>query len=228
MTLKRLIYILFSLVGIVVVAAAVLVIGCNAWIVQTTKDRIFHTVEELNGIDWPNGDEKATGLVLGTSPKVDANTANQHFENRMVAAAAIIDAGKVDRLLLSGHRDSRYYDETRDMQQRLAELGVGEEQMLVDTGGDRTFLSIYRAKAEYDLEAAVIVSDDFHVGRALFLADRLGLPAIAITGEVVDPEESRGVRTREYFARVKAVLDLYWLELSGRKVTTAGLVEESD
>ena len=59
-------------------------------------------------------------------------------------------------------------------------------------------------------DRVVIVSDDFHVNRALFIADRCGLEAIALRSETVGYGDSRKVRMREYFARVKAVLDLYF------------------
>ena len=67
-------------------------------------------------------------------------------------------------------------------------------------------------KEIYGYEDLVIVSDDFHVGRALFIADRFGINAVALESKPVDPSYSRGVRTREFLARVKAVIDLYWLE----------------
>ena len=85
--------------------------------------------------------------------------------------------------------------------------------------------SLIRAKQVFDCEKLVIVSDDFHVNRALFIADRVGLDAIAYRSQPVKLEISGGTRVREYFARVKAVLDLYLL---GAETSGPGLALDPD
>lgn len=177
------------------------VIGCNVWIVSSTRSRVHDTIATIEA--------REVGVVLGTSKKSGPDTPNRHFENRMAAAAALFKEGKVGRLLVSGYRDSEYYDETRDMIAKLKELGVPADAILADDRGVRTLDSVVRVKEIFGFDRVVIVSDDFHVNRALFIADRCGLEAIALRSEAVGYVDSRKVRMREYFARVKAVLDLY-------------------
>ena len=184
------------------VAAVVLV--CNLWIVLSTQSRVYDSVDLI--------EERDVGIVLGTSKKVAPDTPNQHFENRLAAAAALFKEGKVKRLLVSGYRDSQYYDETRDMIAKLKELGVAETEILADDMGIRTLDSVVRAKTIFGFERILIISDDFHVNRAIFIADYYGLDAIALRSESVNYEDSRKVRIREYFARVKAIIDLYLLQ----------------
>jgi SanA protein len=183
-------------------AAAVVV--CNLWIILSTRDRVFKSIDAVE----PN----QIGIVLGTSKKIAAGRPNQHFENRLAAAAELYHAGKVKHLLVSGSRDSQYYDEPRDMHQKLQELGVPSAAITEDECGLRTLDSIVRAKRVYGLSEVTVISDDFHVGRALFIADREGLDAIAFRGDSVSLRFSMKARVREYFARVKAVLDLYLLD----------------
>ncbi len=180
-----------------------LVVGCNLWIVLSTRARVHDSVAEVGA--------REIGVVLGTSKKTGPDTPNRHFENRMAAAAALFAGGKVERLLVSGYRDSEYYDETRDMIAKLKELGVPASSILADDRGARTLDSMVRVGKVFGFDRVVIVSDDFHVNRALFIADRCGLDAIALRSEAVDYGDSRKVRLRECFARVKAVLDLYVL-----------------
>lgn len=180
-----------------------LVVGCNLWIVLSTRARVHDSVAGIEA--------REIGVVLGTSKKTGPDTPNRHFENRMAAAADLFAAGKVERLLVSGYRDSEYYDETRDMIAKLKELGVPEASLLADDRGARTLDSMVRVKEVFGFDRVVIVSDDFHVNRALFIADRCGLDAIALRCEAVDYGDSRKVRLRECLARVKAVLDLYVL-----------------
>jgi len=177
------------------------VVGCNLWIVLSTRDRVFNSVDRI--------EEREIGVVLGTSKKTGPDTPNAHFVNRLDAAAALFQEGKVKQLLVSGYRDSQYYDETRDMIAKLKELGVPENVILADDQGIRTLDSVARAKTVFGLERIVIISDDFHVNRALFIAERYGVDAIALRSESVGYGSSRKVRFREYFARVKAVIDLY-------------------
>jgi SanA protein len=181
------------------------VMVCNLWVVLSTQGRVHQSVESI--------DTMPVGLVLGTTRKVGPDQANPHFDNRLAAAAALYHAGKVRHLLVSGHREvSGYYDEPRDMTARLVELGVSAAAITPDHSGLRTLDSIIRAKKIYGVQRLTVISDDFHVNRALFIADREGVEAIAFRGDSVDVQQSLRARTREYFARVKAVIDLYLLD----------------
>jgi len=201
MARKKRLSLFFWLFKLPLLLFVVVVLGCNLWIVGSTHERVFESPSDIG--------RQPVGLVLGTSKNVAPDTPNRHFENRVAAAAELFHAGKVTQLLVSGYRDSQYYDETRDMVARLEELGVPEDHILTDDRGARTFDSVARAKSIFGFRHVVIVSDDFHVGRALFIADRLGLEAVALRSESVDFGDSSRVRMREYLARVKAVIDLY-------------------
>jgi len=188
-----------------VLAVAAVVMGCNLWVVLSTRGRVYQSVESIGSMP--------VGLVLGTTRKIGPDQANPHFDNRLAAAAALYHAGKVRHLLVSGHREvSGYYDEPRDMTARLVELGVPSASITPDQSGTRTLDSIIRAKKIYGVERLTVISDDFHVNRAIFIADREGVEAIASRGDSVDLQQSLRARTREYFARVKAVIDLYLLD----------------
>ncbi len=205
MARKRKLSIFFWIIKLPLLLLVVLVLGCNLWITVSTQGRIFDSVDAIQS--------RPIGLVLGTSKKVAPNTPNQHFVNRVTAAAKLLESGKVDHLLLSGYRDSQYYDETRDMAAKLKELGVPESKYSTDNEGSRTINSVSRAASEFGYKDIIIISDDFHVARALFIADRLGLNALALRSKSVDFDDSKRVRIREYFARVKAVMDVFRLSL---------------
>ncbi|MEC5128547.1 ElyC/SanA/YdcF family protein [Verrucomicrobiales bacterium BCK34] len=200
---KRKRSIFFWLVTLPLLLLVAFVVVCNLWIVGSTRERVFATVTEVTAAP--------VGLVLGTSKKVSPDTLNLHFQNRVKAAAELIKSGRVETLLVSGYRDSQYYDETRDMIKGLTEMGVPEASIIADDKGARTLDSLSRAKSVFGFEDVVIVSDDFHVNRALFIADHVGVKAVALESAEVDRMDSRSVRIRECFARVKAVIDLYFV-----------------
>ncbi len=194
-------FLIFSIFIVPPLLVAAVVVTCNLWIVLSTREQVYDAVSDIEA--------RAVAVVLGTSKNAGPDTPNAHFENRLAAAAALFHEGKANILLVSGYRDSPYYDETRDMIAKLTELGVPDSAILADDRGARTLDSVVRAKTVFGFDRVVIVSDDFHVNRALFIANRCGVDAIALRSEAVGYRDSRKVRMREYFARVKAVIDLY-------------------
>ncbi len=184
-----------------VLALLAVVLGCNLWVVWSTQGRVFVSSNEIEDQD--------VALVLGTSKKVAPNTPNPHFENRIAAAVELFDKGKVTKILVSGYRDSDYYDEARDMEASLIERHIPKEAILTDTHGNRTLDSIERSLSIHKIDKVVIVSDHFHVHRAVFIADRRGVQAVALSSRKVPVSQSYQTRIREYLARVKVVIDLY-------------------
>lgn len=212
MARKRKRSITFWLIKLPLFLLTAVIVGCNLWIVASTHGRIYASAGDIEA--------QPVALVLGTSKNVAPDTPNRHFNNRIAAAVALFKTGKVERLLVSGYRDSQYYDETRDMIAKLKSAGVPADAILADNEGARTLDSVARAASIFGYEQFVIVSDDFHVARALFIADRLGLEAIAMKSARVELENSSKVRLREYLARVKAVMDFYLWKTKAEAVLT--------
>lgn len=181
-----------------------LVAGVNAWVLATARGRLLLP-------DEPAMPRVPVALVLGTSPRRPDGSPNQHFQRRMDAAAALFASGKATVLLVSGATDGRYYDEPRDMRAELVARGVPDAAIFADSRGVRTFDSVLRVKEAYHASKCAIVSDAWHVPRALFIADRIGLEAVGVRAEPVPLRESFKSRSREWLARVLVVLDMYVL-----------------
>jgi len=193
--------ILFRVMILPLLVIGVFILLCNLWVVLSTKSRVYDSIDEVKS--------NSIGLVLGTAKKVAPTSPNPHFEHRMAAATELFLQGKVKHLLVSGDGASIYYNEPRDMTAKLVSLKVPEEAISSDNSGYRTLDSIVRAKEIYGLDEVTIISDGFHVSRALFVARKLGLNAIAFSSEPVKLKYSLKARLREYLARVLVVLDLY-------------------
>jgi len=192
---------LFRVVLLPLLVIGVFILFCNLWVVLSTKSRVFDSSDQVKN--------NAIGLVLGTAKKVSPNQANLHFENRMEAAAELYRNGKVRHLLVSGDGASKYYNEPRDMTAKLISLKIPKQAISSDNSGYRTLDSIVRAKKVYGLDQVTIISDGFHVSRALFVAKSMDLDAIAFSSQPVSLKHSLKARVREYLARVLVVLDLY-------------------
>ncbi len=155
---------------------------------------------------------KKTALLLGTTKSIAKDKKNYFYIYRIRAAAALFKAGKVKTILVSGDNGSQHSNETAAMQKDLIDAGVPEKHIVVDNAGFRTFDSITRAKEVFKTEDYIIVSQKFHLERALFIARKKKQKAIGFAAKDIEGTKAAyKMRLREYLARTKAFLDIYLL-----------------
>jgi SanA protein len=147
-------------------------------------------------------------LVLGCAPIINGN-ANAFFWRRMTAAAALYKAGKVRKLLVSGDNGTVAYDEPTAMRDALVKLGIPEKSIVLDYAGFRTLDSIIRAREIFGVSRCTIVTDDFHLPRALFIAGERHINAVGFQTQPVDRRISPMTYVREVGARSLAWLDMH-------------------
>lgn len=167
------------------------------------KPYLYHDMNALPPHD--------VGLILGTSKFNSAGFTNLYFVNRIEAAAQLYKAGKVKHLIVSGDNRSVNYNEPLDMKKALMARGVPETAITLDFAGLRTFDSIVRCKKIFGQQQFVIISQKFQDERALFIAHHHDIDAIAYTADDVPQHYSLKTTIREYFARLRAMLDVYFL-----------------
>lgn len=178
-------------------------IGIANWSVISVGNRRLIAEESL----LPKG---ATGLVLGTAPRLPrGGGANPFFEGRMETAARLYHAGYVVKLVVSGDNRSPDYNEPAAMKDALLQRGVPETAITLDAGGFRTLESVLRARAVFQLARPILITDDFHLPRALFLATATKLDAVGFASVPVGWRQSYRTRVREWFSRVLAVKEVY-------------------
>lgn len=152
-----------------------------------------------------------TALVLGTSHWSLGGEPSAHFAGRMAAAAQLYADGKVRHLLLSGANPSIHYNEPQRMREALLALQVPDAAMTLDYAGRRTLDSVRRARDVFGERELIIVSQPYHLYRALFLADQDGLRAAGFTAAEPPLKQRWRTELREVLARLLAVLDVYVL-----------------
>lgn len=179
---------------------------CNYWITSSVKSQLYSDVNHVP--------QRKVGLVLGASKTTSRGTANLYFNYRIQAAYELFKAGKIQYLLLSGDNHVKGYDEPSDMREALMALGVPGSCIVLDYAGFRTLDSVVRANEVFGEDSVTIVSQEFHNQRALFIANKNNINAIAFNAKEVNRNYSLKTRIREYFARVKCVLDIYVLYTS--------------
>jgi SanA protein len=149
------------------------------------------------------------GLVLGCPKKLVGGGDNIFFANRISAAVSLFRAGKVDYLLVSGDNISRGCNETTSMKEALLQAGIPADRIYCDFRGMRTLDSVVRTKEIFGQDEFLIISQEFHNSRALFIASHRGIKAVGFNAEGVPASESFMTSSRELFSKSLAVLDVY-------------------
>jgi SanA protein len=128
--------------------------------------------------------------------------------DRMDTAVILYRTGKVNKLLLTGDNRFLDYNEPARMAEYAMTQGVPREDLVLDYAGRRTYDSCYRARAIFGVERAVLVTQAFHLPRALYTCDRLGLEAVGVVADRHRYVYRNWYRLRELFALARAWLDL--------------------
>ena len=149
------------------------------------------------------------GIILGCPRKLSGGRLNPFFSSRISAAATLFRAGKVDYLLASGDNYSRGCFETAAMREALIREGIPSEKIYCDYKGLRTLDSVVRAKELFGQKQLLIISQDFHNRRAIFIARQRGLDAVGFNADDVNAYDSLLTKGRELFASALAILDVY-------------------
>jgi vancomycin permeability regulator SanA len=127
--------------------------------------------------------------------------------DRLDVAADIYQKGLVPKILVSGDNGTVEYNEVLVMKNYLLGLGIPEEDIVMDYAGFDTYQTLYRARDIFLVKKAVIVTQDFHLYRALYIGEMLSLELDGVDSALRDYHNSTWNRSREYLARVKAFLE---------------------
>lgn len=201
----KILRILLSVIALLLFTGLLLLLAPSVYIHTSTIGRVYRSIDKVPPVP--------RGLVLGTSRRIPGGEKNPYFYNRIDAAARLYHAGKIKTIVASGAYHSRHYDEPKDMLKALKDRGVDEDAVVLDRKGFRTLDSVVRCGKKHN-GPLMIISQDFHNRRALFIADHYDIPAIAFNAEPVRGTRGMKVKIREIFARIKALLDIYVLHTS--------------
>jgi SanA protein len=174
-------------------------IAANAW-VKRQAEPLIHQARDVS--------HAQTAIVLGAfvSPRGELCPM---LEDRVETAIQLFKAGKVDSLLMTGDHGKVDYDEANAMKRYAVKKGVPADKIFTDHAGFNTYDSMVRARQVFGVETAVVVTNGFHLERAVFLARTQGIKAEGVVADLRPYTYYYG--HREFLARCKAVLNTYLL-----------------
>ncbi len=179
---------------------SVLFIVFADWRVRVRYEKFIYT--ECDSIPF-----NKVGLLLGTSKKLSDGRENLYFTYRIEAAADLFSAGKIEYVLVSGDNGTKYYNEPLDMKKALISHGIPSERIILDHAGFRTFDSMVRAKEIFGQQSFTVISQRFHVERAVYIGKHLNYDVVGFAARDVPKYTGLKTKMREKFARVKVFLD---------------------
>ena len=173
-----------------------LITGIYSW------NRIYQAVDDAPA--------ERVAIIFGAGLRRDG-TPTAILSDRVETGASLYLNGKVEKLLMSGDNQYLDYNEPEAMRQYALALGVPDAAIILDYAGRRTYDTCYRAKAIFGVESSLLVTQKFHLPRALFLCNALGLKASGVEANNRNYWNSSLViwNVREQLATVDAFLDVF-------------------
>lgn len=182
------------------VALALLVALANAYVLLGAEG-------EATG-DVAGVPHAQVAIVPGALVKPDGEMSAM-LADRVRQAAKLWHAGKVRKVLVSGDHHSWGYDEPDTMRKALIEMGVPPRDVFEDHAGFDTWATMVRARGIFGVDSAVVVTQGFHMPRALYLADAAGIEATGLMADLHQwGYQGRKSEVREVLSRVKAIVDV--------------------
>lgn len=146
-------------------------------------------------------------IILGARVYSDT-TVSAVLRDRLLTGYEVYNRGYASKIIVSGDHGQEGYDEVVAMKTFLMELGVPREDIFMDHAGFNTYDSMYRARDIFQVERAVVVTQEFHIFRSVYLGSQLGMEVVGITSDLDNYAGRVYNEVRETLARTKAVWDV--------------------
>lgn len=192
-----------SRIALVILAIAIIVLLLSPFLVRASvrnryESRIYDTAEAPN---------REAALVFGAAVN-KGGWLSTILRDRMDTAISLYKNGVVEQIVVSGHQDGNGYDEPGSMKAYAIAAGVSDSDIVIDSRGDRTYDTCFRARNEFQLESALLVTQEFHLPRALLTCNFLGMDVDGVRADMRSYRGSSWYEFRETVATLVALADL--------------------
>ena len=172
---------------------------------------------------------RQVALVLGARVYSDGRMSDIVLD-RVSSALSLYKAGKVEKILVSGDHGQEEYDEVNTMKGYFLRNGVPGEDIFLDHAGFDTYDSVYRAQEIFGVSSVIVVTQRFHLPRAVYIARAKGMDAVGFVADRQEYLAARYNEVREFLARMKSFSDVFFSaspQFLGEKISINGDGRES-
>ena len=182
------------IIGILILIFIIIVFGINFYIIGSTKNSIkidYKTID--NNLDCI--------LILGAG--IWGNRPSYMLEDRLIEGANLYNEGIAPKIIVSGDHGTESYNEVQVMKDFLINKGIPSEDIFMDHAGFSSYDSLYRARDIFKVQKLVIVTQEYHLHRSLYIARKLNLEAYGVKSNPREYEHQTYRELREILARNK-------------------------
>ncbi|MBW4509208.1 MAG: YdcF family protein [Scytonematopsis contorta HA4267-MV1] len=192
-----------QLLGLLIFSATITPIALNVYVNFTTNNQRFTEPGKIP--------PHRVAIVFGAGVR-ENGIPSPMLADRVTAAVELYKLGRVQKLLMTGDNSRPDYDEVTAMERFAAEKGVPKKDITLDYAGFSTYESCYRAKEIFGVKKAVLISQKFHLPRAVYICEQLGVESVGLgtpDWETYSQKTIGFYSFREFFSTINALLEVH-------------------
>lgn len=200
----------------IVFSVLILILACFTALIVNQKVESDGSNYIVNSTEVPNADAI---LVLGAYVFPNGSVSTM-LKDRLTVGYELYEQGKAPKLIVSGDHGRKDYDEVNSMKRFMIDMGVPNKDVFMDHAGFSTYESMYRARDIFQVQKVIIVTQEYHLMRAVYIARALGMEAYGVAADRRDYGQAMKMyNIREIAARNK---DFLWVNVLKPKPTFLG------
>jgi SanA protein len=188
----------FKIFLYLVIFGLIAVISVNYYVKSSTKKQIYYSLKK-----FPKND---VGIIFGAG--INGDQPSKYLKDRLDAGILLYKANRINKILLSGDNGRDEYDELTVMKNYCFNHGVDTTKIFIDYAGFDTYSTMYRAKHIFNIKKATLISQEYHLNRAIYIGRKLGIKSVGYSANQGDYLGYKYVTFREYASIFKAFFDV--------------------
>jgi SanA protein len=181
-----------------VIIGLIAIVSVNYYVKSSTKNRIYYSVKK-----FPKND---VGIIFGAG--INGDQPSKYLKDRLDAGILLYKMKRINKILLSGDNGRDEYDELTVMKNYCYRNGVDTTKIFVDYAGFDTYSTMYRAKHIFKIKRATLISQKYHLNRAIYIGNKLGVKSVGYSANNGEYLGYNYVSCREYLSIFKSFFDV--------------------
>ncbi|EJG01792.1 SanA/YdcF family protein [Flavobacterium sp. F52] len=188
----------FKIALYLAIIGLIAVVSVNYYVKSSTKTKIYYSAKK-----FPKND---VGIIFGAG--INGNQPSKYLKDRLDAGIMLWKAKRINKILLSGDNGRDEYDELTVMKNYCYNHGVDTTKIFIDYAGFDTYSTMYRAKHIFKIKKATLISQEYHLNRAIYIGQKLGIKSSGYSANRGEYLGYNYVRFREYGSIFKSFFDV--------------------
>ncbi len=191
-------------IGLLAILFVLIMLTSILWYVKSSTEELIYSYKDIEQLD-----ERPAAIVFGAAVNPATLLPSDILQDRIITAVDLYNKGKVEKIIMSGDNRVENYNEPIVMKRFGKILSVDEDDLIMDFAGRRTYDTCYRAKEIFGIDKAILVTQEYHLYRALYTCRALGIDVIGVSASRQEYKDQAYYNLREIPAILLAFLDVH-------------------